>query len=72
MPVNAENATDAPAVCDAEKEEGIVNGFAPDLIKERIKANSDLQIEQISALTQLLNQLMHENSAADTAKKFAR
>ena len=61
--MNAKNTADAPAARFLESAEETVNGVSPDLIEERIKAKLELLIEQISTLTQLLNQLIQENSA---------
>ena len=39
MSVNAENYTDAPAVCGSEGVDEPITGFSPDRIEEKIKAN---------------------------------
>ena len=61
--VNDESTTDAPAAHDSEKVDKPINGVLPDLIEERIKANLELLNKQVSTLTQLLNQLIQDNSA---------
>ena len=81
MSVIAENTGDAPAARDSKRAEETVHEVLLYLIEEKIKANLEPFYEQISTLTQLLNQLIQENRgvirqrgspySADTAKKFA-
>ena len=66
LSVNAENNADAPTARDLERAEEPINGFSPDLIDEKMKANVKPLNEQISTLSQLLNQLVQENSARNT------
>ena len=64
--MNAENTTEAPAVCDSERAEESINRVSPDLIKESLKAYSEPVNEQISTLNQPLSQLMQENSGSNS------
>ena len=66
MSVSAENTADAPATRNLERAEETVNGVSPDLIEEKIKANIESLNEQLSTLTQLLNQLIQESSVRNS------
>ena len=63
--VNVENIADAPE-SESERTDEPVTGDWTDLIKNRIKANLDLLNAQISTLTQLLKQLVQDNSALNS------
>ena len=63
MSVIAEDTGDAPAARDSKRAEETVHEVLLYLIEERIKANLEPFYEQISTLTQLLNQLIQENWA---------
>ena len=65
MSVNVENTPDAATAPDWDTIEEPIHGVSADLIHEKIKANLEPLIEQISTLTQLLNQLIQEISARD-------
>ena len=62
MSVNAEHSGDAPVARDSKRADEPITRVSPDLIEEKIKANFEPLTEQISTLTQLLNQLTQENS----------
>ena len=66
MFLNAGNIADAPTARDSKNVGEPINGVWPDVIEERIKANLEPLNEQISTLTQLLNQLIQENSACNS------
>ena len=50
----------------SERVQEPINGVSPDRIEERIKANLEPLNEQMSTLTQLLNQLFQGNSARNS------
>ena len=60
--MNVENTADAPVARDSESVDEPINGVLPDLSKEGIKGNLEPLNEEISTLTQLLNQLIKKNS----------
>ena len=64
--VNAENTTDAPEACDTDSADEPITAVSPDLIDEKIKANLEPLSAQISTLTQLLKQLIQDNSARNS------
>ena len=66
MPVNAENTADALEARDWERTGETISGTSADLIEERIKANLEPLNPQISTLTQLLSQLIQDNSARNS------
>ena len=72
MSVNAENFTNASEQPDAENNNAIQNRISPDLIEERIWANFEDLNQQILNPTQLLNVLMHNNSANITPTASSR
>ena len=53
----------SPATRDPEPTEKLVNGISNDLIEGKIRVKLGLVNEQISTLTQLLNQSIQESSA---------
>ena len=59
-----ESNTNSTAACDPEIAEPI-NGVSPDLTEESINANLE-PLNEISALTHLLKQLIQENSARNS------
>ena len=63
MSVGAENTTKSPPSRDPEGSNEPTNGISHDLIEEIIKAYLGTLHEQISKLSQPLNQLIQENSA---------
>ena len=64
--VNAENSVDAHELCDAERADETSTAVSPNLLEERIKSNLEPRNAQISILSQLLNQLIQDNSARDS------
>ena len=66
MSVSTEKTAGTPASRNPERTEEATNGISPELIEERIKANLGPLNEQISALTQLLNQLIKESSGRNS------
>ena len=62
MSVSVENTADAPEARDSELAVEPITGFSPDMIEEKIKVKFEPLNAQISALTQLLNQLIQGNS----------
>ena len=66
MSVNIEDATDAPEVCNAKRTDRTIAGISSDSNEERIRANLEPPIAQISSLIHLLNQLLQNNSAKNT------
>ena len=64
--VSVENTTDAAAVRDSKRVGKPINGVLLDLIEESIKANLEPLSEQISMLTQLLNQRIHKSWARNS------
>ena len=63
MSVNAEKITNASKQFKAEESNANNDRVSQDLIEERMRANLEPFYEQISNLTQLLNQLIHDNSS---------
>ena len=61
MSQSAGNAVDTPASRNPKR-----NEISHDLIEERIKANLGPPNEQISVVTQLLNQLIQESSVRNS------
>ena len=48
-----------------ERNLGTTTGFSPDMVEERVKANLQLFHTQISALTEMMDKLIHGNSARE-------
>ena len=65
--MNAENTTGASAGRDPENVDETFNGVSPNVIEERIKANLQPLNERISTLIELLNQLVKETLARNSA-----
>ena len=64
MSLKAVNSADAhPEALIVERADEPITRVSPDLIEERIKVNSEPLNDEISMLTQLVNQLIQENSA---------
>ena len=63
MSLNPENILDASEGFNREKTSETVTEVFPDLIHEKIRANLEPLNAQISTLTQLLDQLIQDNSA---------
>ena len=59
MSVSTESTTDTPGTRDPETVQELINGVSHDFIEESIKANPEPLNEQLSTLTQLLNQLIY-------------
>ena len=70
--MNAESSIDAPVAHDSERADELITRVSPDVIVENIKANLEPLNEQISTLTQLLIQLIHENLARNSPTKGPR
>ena len=66
MYVNTKNTTDESEALGAAEIDGTTNGFSLELIEQRIRAQLEPLNAQISKLTQLLNQLIQDNSAMTT------
>ena len=66
MSVNTKNTTDGSEALGAKEIHGTINGFSLELIEQRIRAHLEPLIAQFSKLTQLLNQLIKDNSAMTT------
>ena len=58
MSVHTENTTDTSKTHDAKRIDRTINGFSPQLIEKRMRANLEPYNAQISTLAQLLNQLI--------------
>ena len=71
MSVNIENTIDTSKVRYAEKTDKTITGVSY-LIGKRIRAKLEPLNAEISTRTQLLNQLMHENSAGTTSTVASR
>ena len=72
MSVNAENTANAFETYEAEKNSANSKKISTELIEERIRANLKPLSEQISTLTQLLNQVIQDNSAQTTPTAGSR
>ena len=66
LSVNEEKATNASKKYDAEEINISKDQISPELIEEKIRANLEPLNEQILTLSQLLNQLIQDNSAKAT------
>ena len=60
MSINAENVTNASKQSNAEESNANNDRVLQELIDERMRANLEPFYEQISNLTQLLNQLIND------------
>ena len=72
MSVSAENSTNLSEPYGAKEIDANDDGFSPELIEERIKANLELLNDYILTRTQLLNQLIQDNSAKITPTAGSR
>ena len=63
--MNVENTANLPAARNPVRAEETVNRVSPDLIEDKIKANLEPENEQLSTLTELVNQLIQESLASN-------
>ena len=66
MSMDTENEIDASEASNAKRASGIITGVSSKLIEEKFRANLKPLNVKISKLTQLLNQLIQDNSAKIT------
>ena len=66
MSVNTESTIDASKAGNAERTNETIAGVSPELIEDKIRANLEAVNAQIQTMTQLLDQLIQDNSAKIT------
>ena len=72
MSVNTKNTFDAFEAHNAERTGKTITGLSSDVIEERIRANLEPRNVHTLTLTQLLNELIYDNSAKTTRMEDSR